>query len=232
MKTIIKSKTLSLALLAVAGLGLHPASGAVIVPVTANASSEKAGSFATFLIDGSGLFTSTTELTPDNSLTGIHYDNSNTTSSTADRSWVWDDSGSSPNINEEWVEFDLGGSFNVTDAYIWQTTFSSTGRQTKTFDIEYSTDGTNYFVASADQQLGQVTPTLTVGSTAETFNFSSVTASWMRIAIDDTYENSGGAKNWLGGLGEVRFEGTAVPEPTTTALLGLGGLALILRRRK
>jgi hypothetical protein len=40
-----------------------------------------------------------------------------------------------------------------------------------------------------------------------------------------------------GSDGYVRFEeilvqGTAVPEPTTTALLGLGGLALILRRRK
>ena len=201
-------------------------SGAVIVPVTANASSEKSDSLATFLIDGSGLFTSTTELTPDNSLTGIHYDNSNNTSSTADRSWVWDGI-----ISEQWVEFDLGGSFNVTDAYIWQTTFGTTGRQTRTFDIEYSTDGTNYSVASPDQLLGQVT-TLTNGSTAETFNFSSVTASWMRIGIDGTYENTGGGRSWLGGLGEVRFEGTAVPEPSTTALLGLGGLALILRRRK
>ena len=33
------------------------------------------------------------------------------------------------------------------------------------------------------------------------------------------------------GLSEIRFS-SAVPEPTTTALLGLGGLALILRRRK
>jgi hypothetical protein len=33
-------------------------------------------------------------------------------------------------------------------------------------------------------------------------------------------------------LDNVSFDGTAVPEPTTTALLGLGGLALILRRRK
>ena len=33
-------------------------------------------------------------------------------------------------------------------------------------------------------------------------------------------------------LTEIDFEGTAVPEPSTTALLGLGGLALIMRRRK
>ncbi|WP_129589777.1 PEP-CTERM sorting domain-containing protein [Rubritalea profundi] len=34
------------------------------------------------------------------------------------------------------------------------------------------------------------------------------------------------------GIGEIRFTGSAVPEPTTTALLGLGGLALILRRHR
>lgn len=31
---------------------------------------------------------------------------------------------------------------------------------------------------------------------------------------------------------EIAFRGTAVPEPSFAALLGLGGLALILRRRK
>jgi len=33
-------------------------------------------------------------------------------------------------------------------------------------------------------------------------------------------------------LTELAMEGTAVPEPSSTVLLGLGGLALILRRRK
>lgn len=36
----------------------------------------------------------------------------------------------------------------------------------------------------------------------------------------------------LAGAGEVVVELTAVPEPSSTALLGLGGLALILRRRR
>jgi hypothetical protein len=42
---------------------------------------------------------------------------------------------------------------------------------------------------------------------------------------------SGGANDWVS-FDNVRLDSTAVPEPTTTALLGLGGLALILRRRK
>ncbi len=34
------------------------------------------------------------------------------------------------------------------------------------------------------------------------------------------------------GISDVGFDTVAVPEPSSTALLGLGGLALILRRRK
>jgi hypothetical protein len=48
--------------------------------------------------------------------------------------------------------------------------------------------------------------------------------------------NSGGYGNQYTYLDNIRIEGVAeaaaVPEPSTTALLGLGGLALILRRRK
>jgi len=40
------------------------------------------------------------------------------------------------------------------------------------------------------------------------------------------------AKNVIYGFDNITGDFTAVPEPTTTALLGLGGLALILRRRK
>ena len=51
---------------------------------------------------------------------------------------------------------------------------------------------------------------------------------YIQLAFDGD-ETSG--DKW--GLTEMRIDGTAVvPEPSSTALLGLGGLALILRRRK
>jgi hypothetical protein len=46
---------------------------------------------------------------------------------------------------------------------------------------------------------------------------------WLANGTDDTGNGRG--------LGTV-LTGTAVPEPSSMALLGLGGLALILRRRK
>ena len=54
-----------------------------------------------------------------------------------------------------------------------------------------------------------------------------VTTSGIRLYITDP-ESS---QNYVR-FSEILVQGTAVPEPTTTALLGLGGLALILRRRK
>jgi hypothetical protein len=48
-------------------------------------------------------------------------------------------------------------------------------------------------------------------------------------SISGTFESPSGWRSVAG----IQFEQTGVvPEPTTTALLGLGGLALILRRRK
>jgi hypothetical protein len=58
------------------------------------------------------------------------------------------------------------------------------------------------------------------------FNFTGDLGVEYRLVFDD-----GGAQTFNGGISALSFS-QAVPEPSSTALLGLGGLALILRRRK
>ena len=137
------------------------------------------------------------------------------------------------NVNQEWIEFDLGQEFDLTTAYIWNFTRNSVGgdvnRSVKQYDIQVADSSKVYATVVTDATLNISTGTGTEPSQLQALVQSNVR--WVRFNMDLTYENKGG-QDWQGGLSEVRFEGTAVPEPSTTALLGLGGLALILRRRK
>ena len=67
---------------------------------------------------------------------------------------------------------------------------------------------TTSFVATAGQDTGQFIGVALIGGTGEVAN-----------SVQVRFDN-------------VRLDAEAVPEPSTTALLGLGGLALVLRRRK
>jgi hypothetical protein len=58
--------------------------------------------------------------------------------------------------------------------------------------------------------------------TGQSFDLTGNTGRFVAIRVDAYYGGSGIA------LGKLRVDGTLVPEPTTAALLGLGGLTLIL----
>jgi len=67
----------------------------------------------------------------------------------------------------------------------------------------------------------------TAGASEWDYDFTNVQAVGGKIS--GTFVSPAGWNTWSG----LQFEQTGVvPEPSTTALLGLGGLALILRRRK
>jgi hypothetical protein len=72
----------------------------------------------------------------------------------------------------------------------------------------------------SDQSLTQGPNTDTY--TGQSFDLTGNTGRFVAIRVDAYYGGSGIA------LGKLRVDGTLVSEPTTTALLGLGGLTLIL----
>lgn len=220
----------TLAVIAVAAVFVtaHAQAALIVTPTSANASSVKGTGDAVHTIDGSGLYTNSSLTTPDDSITGIHF--ASATGFNSNWSWVWNDGSGNPVISEEWIEFDLGQEYQLKGAYVWQTTFNNTVRQTRTFDIDTSTDDVSYSTVLANALLPQVT-TLANGAPATHFDFgTTVTARYVRFEIDGTYENPAGNQNWLGGIGEAKFE--VVPEPSSLILLGLGGLLLMNRKRR
>ena len=79
-------------------------------------------------------------------------------------------------------------------------------------------------VALADQSLDQAPNTDTYAG--QSFDLTGNTGRFLALRVD-SYHGGGGI-----GLGKVRIDGTVIPEPSVLALLGLGGLGMMLLRRK
>lgn len=148
---------------------------------------------------------------------------------------AWLSTGNTPTFGNEdtdpSVTFDLGAVYTINSFHVWNYNENATGIQmTRGVDavsVEYGTTAglgstvpgiTNFAIADG-------TPTYT----GEDFSgFTPFNARYIKFDIDSNH----GDVNVFYGLSEVQFDGVLVPEPGSMALFGLGGLALILRRRR
>lgn len=127
------------------------------------------------------------------------------------------------------VDINLGSAFSLDSIALFNRDANPNRNAVRQFSAEFSIDAT--FGDVGDTATGTFTA-LNSGPGQQDFAIgSTVSAQYVRITITDNYFGLGGG---AGGdrVGFNDFQFNAVPEPSSTALLGLGGLALILRRRK
>ena len=151
-------------------------------------------------------------------LTETHSNND----SNSDLYWLSGDTGG--NVAGEVLTFTLQSASVVDAVHMWgYDRIGSTSRSIQNFDLSFSFNGGGTY----DTTISLVLPVPSADPIpVQTLAFAQQTGvTHLRITNMTNYGDS----NYVG-LSEIRF--SAVPEPTTTALLGLGGLALILRRRK
>lgn len=123
------------------------------------------------------------------------------------------------------ITVDLGGFYTLTSVDL--TTYGYAGFNLGHPDdvtISTSTDNLTYGASTLH--------TLNASPTGHGFELQSIArtdAGIRYIKLDFDGDETAGDK-W--GLTELAIQGAPVPEPSSTALLSLGGLALILRRRK
>ncbi|MFW5682602.1 MAG: discoidin domain-containing protein, partial [Phycisphaeraceae bacterium] len=121
------------------------------------------------------------------------------------------------------MTFDLGDTFLLDGFHVWNFNESGqTGRGAKSVDVSFSTDGTN-FSSAANFTFVEATGATTY--TGEDYSLNATTsARWVRFDIQNSHNDPDRV-----GLSEVRF--LAIPEPASVALIGLGGIMLLARRR-
>lgn len=194
--------------------------GAVVTGVGATASTTWPGLSATNLVNNAGLVGA-----------GPYGENSLHTENTgaADQ---WHSSGGV--VNDQFITFDLDSvgtqAYDLTSIHIWQANQSNNyGRGVKQFDLLYSTNnGASWLTALTDSTLAISSGGANVSNAAQNFSLALAGVTHVKIEIDSSWN---GTTNDYVGLSEVKFSGTAVPEPSAALLGGLGMLALLRRRR-
>jgi len=201
-------------------LALAPAAQAatLITGTTATASGENSGREAINAVNNSGMTGSLG--------TGTHDGNPGN---------AWE--GPAGTNTTGWLSIDLGALYDVDDMYFWNGTGGDPLRGIGTADLYYSTlvapDLSGTFPGS-DWTLKTAAQAFTVlpggGPPYSVSDIIALDVTARHIAFDilSNHGNGGGVT----GVNEVQFDGTLVPEPGTMSLLAIGGLGLLLMRRR
>jgi len=132
-------------------------------------------------------------------------------------------------IANQWITFDLGSAQTVAEFAVWNynESWAEDDRGTKTLYIWTSPDATgDTWTQQGGLQTFAKAPAHDTRAPGESFVLSSSWTNVRRVKFD--IETNWGDGSHVG-LSEGRFY---TPEPATLALLGLGGLGMLLSRKR
>jgi len=228
------------AALVVVGASAGPAAGAYVTPTVADFSSQiDAGGIrdAVHTVDGSGLLGPDTEFShaAHSSGEGVH--------------WTTKGGVQTPNDQAPFITYDLGSVANVTGIHVWNGNQEGgdgfgpyTQEAPRLVDIFAGTGLDSLSLAGRVTFLpGTGDDTYTGDDVADLPALEGV--QFVRFQFVDTYDNAvfpsadttfapGDRGRYLVNLSEVRFSTRAVPEPASALVMLLGGLGVLVRRRR
>lgn len=242
------TKTTSI-LLALLGTGLSANAAIIITPTSAVGFAGAQEQIPDRMIDGSGLSAVVTTANAGSVTHAVHNNSGPFTTYLLKDAAINDTDITARTIA---LRFDLGSGdnslgYDITGMYIWNFDQRTTTGDFSNRGIKNTNLGTQgiggaiggpYTDKGALVNFTQAETDLATATSSQFIDLSALSLTgvqFVQFDINSSYGGTSGNPSLPAvGLGEVRFVGTAsvVPEPSSVALLGLGGLALMLRRRR
>ena len=234
MKTAIKFAAISAATVAVIGLVLAGGVQAhtIINPVSATASSNQQPWHQSDLISWNyNTADSPPSLNDPLFMTTANPDLSAGAKPFVHGNGMWTSNGFTATAGSITINFDLGAAYDLQNIYIWNGNQNdATDIGVRNLTIQGSTNNVTFNTLTSTPTVDLTRATSGEITYAQVFSASQNNTSirYVKFNINTTWGGYGG-QTWAQ-LSEVRF--TAVPEPSTFALLGLAIAGMSLRRRR